>query len=64
MEIFSNRHVRLILLTLGLGLLLWAVIWSILSVVGLRDFPVGLQVALAFLGSGLLVYKVFSNRVF
>ena len=64
MELFNNRYVQLGLLTLGLGLLFWAVFWLVLGALGLRDFPVMLQVSVAFLGAGLLVYKFLAGRVF
>lgn len=64
MEFLSNRYVQLGLLTLGLGLLFWAVFWLVLGALGLSDFPVMLQVSVAFLGAGLLVYKFFANRIF
>lgn len=54
----------MILLTLGLGLLFWAIFWLGLRALGLNDFPVMLQLAVAFLGSGLLVAKYFANRIF
>ncbi len=63
-EFFSNRYVQLGLLTLGLGLLFWAIMWLILRALGIDDFPVMLEVAVSFLGSGLLVAKVFASRVF
>jgi hypothetical protein len=63
MELFNNRYVQLALLTLGLGLLFWAVFWLILRALGLSDFPVMLQLAVAFLGAGVLVAKFFSNRI-
>lgn len=64
MELFNNRYVQLGLLTLGLGLLFWAVFWLVLRVLGLQDFPVMLQITVAFLGAGLLVYKFLAGRVF
>lgn len=64
MQIFENRYVQLALLTLGIGLVFWAIIWIVLGAVGLKDFPVGLQVAVSFLGAGLIVYKFLSGRVF
>ena len=64
MEFLNNRYVQLGLLTLGLGLLFWAIFWLILRALGLSDFPTMLQVSVAFLGAGLLVYKFFANRIF
>lgn len=64
MKFFSNRYVQLAMLTLGIGLLLWAIFWLLLRVLGLSDFPVMLQLAVAFLGAGLLVSKYLSGRVF
>lgn len=64
MDVFNNRYVQLALLTLGIGLLLWALFWLGLRALGLSDFPVMLQLAVAFLGSGLLVSRFFSNRIF
>lgn len=64
MEIFQNRYVQIGLLTLGLGLLLWALFWLVLRLLGLEDFPAIIQVAVAFLGAGLLVAKFFARRLF
>lgn len=64
MQVFENRYVQLSLLTIGIGLVFWAIIWIILGAVGIHDFPVGLQLAASFLGAGLIVYKYLSDRVF
>lgn len=64
MEYLGNRYVRLALLTVGLGLLFWILFWLILKALGISDFPVTLQLAVAFLGAGLLVAKFFAARVF
>lgn len=64
MNFFENRYTQLALLTLGLSLLFWVLIWLVLRGVGVNDFPVGLQIAVSFLGAGLVVYKFFSNRIF
>ena len=63
-EFFSNRYIQLALLTLGLGLLFWATLWLIFFAIGIKDFPVLLEVAVSFLGAGLLVAKYFASRVF
>lgn len=64
MQFFQNRYVQLGLLTLGLGLLFWALFWLILAALGLQDFPVVLQATAAFLGAGVLVAKFFASRIF
>lgn len=64
MEFLNNRYVQLGLLTIGLGLLFWAVFWLALRSLGVDDFPVTLQLAAAFLGSGLIVAKFLAGRVF
>lgn len=64
MEFLNNRYVQLALLTLGLGLLFWAVFWLALRALGVNDFPVMLQLAVAFLGSGLIVAKFLAGRVY
>lgn len=63
-QFFNNRYVRLAGLTLGIAALLFAVIWLFCQMVGLNDFPVALQLTLAFLAAGVLVYKFLSQRVF
>lgn len=60
----QNRYVQLAVLTLGLGLLFWIILWLVLMALNLRDFPVGLQLAIAFLGAGVLVAQVFARRIF
>lgn len=64
MQHLENRYVQLALLTLGLGLLFWAMFWLVLRLIGITDFPVFLQLAAAFLGAGVLVAKYFAGRVF
>lgn len=64
MQFLNNRYVQLGLLTLGLGLLFWAIFWLVLRSLGLGDFPLMLQLAVAFLGSGLIVAKFLAGRVF
>ena len=64
MEFLNNRYVQLALLTLGLGLLFWALFWVVLLALGIREFPVFLQVMAAFLGAGVLVAKFFAGRIF
>jgi len=64
MEFLNNRYVRLTLLTLGIGLLFWAILWLILMALNIRDFPVFLQLIAAFGGAGVIVYKFFAGRVF
>lgn len=64
MEFFNNRYVQLSLLTLVIGLLIWALLSLILFTLKLEDFPLVLQLAIAFLGAGLLVYRFFANRIF
>jgi hypothetical protein len=63
-QFLNNKYVRLGALTLGIGLLLWAVIWLACMAAGLTDFPVALEAVLAFLAAGVLVYKFLAGRVF
>lgn len=64
MEFMQNRYVRLTALTILIGVMFWVIIWITLMLAGLNDFPVFLQMAISFLGAGLLVYKFFAPRVF
>lgn len=64
MQFLNNRYAQLALLTVGLGLVFWAVFWLILLGLGVRGFPVMLQLAVAFLGSGIIVAKFLAGRVF
>lgn len=64
MESFNNRYIKLSLLTLFLALFFWAILWLLLRMLGLEDFPVMLQVTVSFLGAGLLVYKFLAGKVF
>jgi hypothetical protein len=63
-QFLNNRYVRLGGLTLGVGTLFFLLIWLVMTTIGLKDFPVGLEAMLAFLGAGVLVYKFLSQRVF
>ena len=64
MEFLNNRYVQLALLTLGLGLLFWAIFWLVLLALGIRDFPIFLEFMASFLGAGVLVAKFFAGRIF
>lgn len=64
MDIFNNRYVQLGVLTVLIGLVIWAIVWTVLFALGLSNFPVALQLALAFLGAGLLVAKFLAGRIF
>ena len=63
-QFFNNRYVQLAGLTLGLAILFFLVIWVVTSTIGLKDFPVGLEITLAVLGAGIIVYKFFARRIF
>jgi hypothetical protein len=60
----NNRYVQLGALSLGLAVLIYLVLWLLFSLLQIDGFPVGLQIAIAILGAGLLVYKFFSDRIF
>ncbi len=63
-QLFNNRYVRLVALTVGVSTLIYALLWTIFMVIGLEDFPALLHVGLSLLGGGLLVYKFLAGRVF
>ncbi|HET8690350.1 MAG TPA: hypothetical protein VFL81_02850 [Candidatus Saccharimonadales bacterium] len=60
----NNRYLQLSILTVGLAVVIYLLIWLVFSLIGLSDFPKGLQLAVAVLGAGLLVYKFFADRIF
>ncbi|HET7630332.1 MAG TPA: hypothetical protein VFK03_03070 [Candidatus Saccharimonadales bacterium] len=60
----NNRYVQLTVLAVGLAAVIYLLIWLVVSLIGLDDFPKGLQLAVAVLGAGLLVYKFFASRIF
>lgn len=64
MEFMQNRFVRLSALTILIGVAFWVIIWLVMTLIGIQDFPVFLQLAVSFLGAGLLVYKFLAPRVF
>lgn len=63
-QLFNNRYVRLAGLTVGIAVLFFVVIWLFCLIVGLSDFPITLQLMLAVLAAGVVVYKFLSQRVF
>lgn len=63
-QLFSNRYVQLAVLTLGLGLLFFLVLWLIFTLIGFKDAPLGMVALASFLGAGVLVAKVFASRIF
>lgn len=62
-EFLNNRYVQLSLLTALIALFIYALIWIILSLVGLDEFPQFLRITISVLGAGLLVYKFFEQRI-
>lgn len=62
-QFFNNRYVRMAGLTLGLALMFYVIIWLVFSIVGLKDFPQGIQVMFALLAAGLVVYKFLAGRI-
>ena len=59
----NNRYVQLGALTLGLAILFWLILFLVFGLLHV-NLPIGLEVLLAVLGAGLIVYKFFSQRVF
>lgn len=62
-QFFENRYVQLALLTLVIGTAFWALFWLVLFVLNIHDFPLMLQVAVGYLGAGIIVAKYLSNRI-
>lgn len=50
-------------LGIALAVAFYLIIWLTLSIVGMADFPQFIQLMLAILGAGLVVYKFFSYRI-
>lgn len=63
-QFFNNRYTRLAALVLGLGTVVFLILWLVARAVGLQDFPPILIALVAFLGVGALVYKFIAHRVF
>ena len=63
-EVFSIKCVQLALLTLAIGTGFWAIIWLVLLVLNLTELPVFIQVTVSYLGAGVLVSRLFANRIF
>lgn len=63
-EIITSRWAKLTLLGLGLGTLLWVIFWLVLRAMGINDFPMLLQIAVAYLSAGLLITRYLSQRIF
>lgn len=63
-KFFENRYARLGALMLGVAVLIYSLIWLVLVIFNVRDFPQLIQLSLSVLGAGLLVYKFLSQRVF
>jgi len=59
----NNRYVQLGALTLGLAILFWLILFLVFGLLHV-NLPIGLEILLAVLGAGLIVYKFFSQRVF
>lgn len=59
----DNRYVRLGMLTFGLAVLFYLILFLIFGALHV-DFPFGLQIMLAVLGASVVVYKLFSQRIF
>lgn len=62
-DFFSNKYTRLAMLTLGLAVLFYLVIWMIMSIVGVDFLPPFLHFMISILGAGILVAKYFAFRI-
>lgn len=62
-QLRNNRYVRMAVLGIALATAFYLIIWLTLSIVGMADFPQFIQLMLAILGAGLVVYKFFSYRI-
>lgn len=60
---FSNRYLRLTLLWVALSTLLYLILWLILSVMGVEDFPISMQIFLVGLAAGYLIYRFFADHI-
>ncbi len=63
-QFINNRYVRLSGLTEGIAAIFFGIIWLVALLFNMQDFPVGLEILLAVLGAGIVVYKIFASRVF
>jgi hypothetical protein len=61
---FSNRYTQLTLLTLGLGTLLFLILWLIVTLIGFDDAPLGLMAVGSYLAASVFVAKIFAGRIF
>lgn len=59
----NNRYLRMALLGLVIAVLLYLVIWLILSAIGLKDFPQFMHVSVSVLAAGYLVYQFLGDRI-
>ena len=62
-EFLTNRYVRLGLLTLLIAALIYTIIFIVLSLVGMNDFPQFIRITISVLGAGLLVYKFLADKI-
>lgn len=62
-QFFNNRYVQITALTISLAIVFFLVLWLTFNLVGLGDFPIALELVLAVLGAGVLVYKFFASRI-
>lgn len=60
---WNNRYIRMTLLGFFLAIVIYLLIWAVFAVIGLEDFPVGLQLTVAVLGAGYIVYQFFYDRI-
>lgn len=62
-DFFSNKYTRLAMLTLGLALLFYLIIWMIMSIVQVAFLPPFLHLMVSVLGAAILVAKYFAFRI-
>lgn len=58
----QNRYVKLTLLTIGLAAIFYIVLYLLFMMLGL-NLPAGLQLMVAVLAAGYIVYQYFSQRI-
>lgn len=61
-EFFTNRYVRLSMLTIGIAVLIYMLLYLIFMLLELA-LPNALQIMVSVLAAGYLVYKYFSQRI-
>lgn len=59
----TSKAFKVTMMVLGIAVLIYIMLWLLLPMIQIHDFPPFLQAVLSLLGAGLLSYKYLAPRI-